>query len=73
MKKSKRVSKRQAIKAALLNGAKISALDAWKICRTFGLAEIVRDLRKAGMRIKAEFAVENGCRFAIYHLEKMGA
>ena len=56
-----------------LNGAKISALDAWKICRTFGLAEIVRDLRKAGMIIKAEFAVENGCRFAIYHLEKKGA
>lgn len=69
MKKKK--SKVQIIKEAFESGRKITALDAWKLCRSLCLAEIVRHLKKYhSMNIAAEYKSENGCRFAVYHLLK---
>ena len=61
-------SKVQIIKEAFESGRKLTALDAWKLCRSLCLAEIVRDLKKCGLNIAAEYKTENGCRFAVYHL-----
>lgn len=64
-------SKVQIIKEALESGRKLTALDAWKLCRSLCLAEIVRHLKKFhSMNIAAEYKIENGCRFAVYHLLK---
>lgn len=65
-----RKSKVQIIKEAFESGRKLTALDAWKLCRSLCLAEIVRDLKKCGLNIAAEYKTENGCRFAVYHLLK---
>lgn len=64
-------SKVQIIKEALQAGRKLTALDAWKLCRSLCLAEIVRHLKKYhNMRINSEYAIEKGCRFAVYSLAK---
>ena len=68
---TKKTSKTQIIRAAFESGRKLTALDAWKLCRSLCLAEIVRHLKKFhNMKINAEYATENGCRFAVYSLAK---
>ena len=67
---TKKTSKTQIIRAAFESGRKLTALDAWKLCRSLCLAEIVRDLKKCGLNIVAEYKTENWCRFAVYHLIK---
>ena len=67
----KKINKTQCICEALNNGMKITPLVAWKLCKTFTLAEIIRNLRKKyGMNIVTEWATDNGCRFAVYSLKK---
>lgn len=66
----KKITKTQIIRTAFESGRKLTALDAWKLCRSLCLAEIVRDLKKCGLNIAAEYKSENGCRFAVYHLVK---
>jgi hypothetical protein len=67
----KKINKTQCICEALNNGMKITPLVAWKLCKTFTLAEIIRDLRKRyGMNIVTEYVTENGCRYGVYHLNK---
>lgn len=62
-------SKVQIIKDAFESGRKLTALDAWKLCRSLILAEIVRHLKKYhAMKIISEYKVGDGCRFAVYHL-----
>ena len=64
-------SKVQIIKEAFESGRKLTALDAWKLCRSLCPAEIVRYLKKVqNMAIVAEYKTENGCRFAVYQLAK---
>lgn len=64
-------SKVQIIKEALESGSKLTALDAWKLCRSLCLAEIVRHLKKVhNMSIVADYKTENGCRFAVYQMTK---
>ena len=64
-------SKVQIIKEAFESGSKLTALDAWKLCRSLCLAEIVRHLKKYhSMKIVAEYKVEKGCRFAVYQIAK---
>lgn len=64
-------SKVQIIKEAFESGRKLTALDAWKLCRSLCLAEIVRHLKKYhAMKIVAEYKVEDGCRFAVYQMAK---
>ena len=64
-------SKVKIIKEAFERGRKLTALDAWKLCRSLCLAEIVRHLKKVhNMAIVAEYKIENGCRFAVYQMEK---
>ena len=64
-------SKVQIIKEALESGSKLTALDAWKLCHSLCLAEIVRHLKKVhNMSIVADYKTENGCRFAVYQLAK---
>lgn len=66
-----RKSKVQIIKEAFESGRKLTALDAWKLCRSLCLAEIVRHLKKVhNMAIVAEYKTENGCRFAVYQMAK---
>ena len=49
-------SKVQIIKEAFESGRKLTALDAWKLCRSLCLAEIVRHLKKVhNMAIVAEY------------------
>lgn len=43
---TKKTSKTQIIRAAFESGRKLTALDAWKLCRSLCLAEIVRDLKR---------------------------
>lgn len=65
----KKINKTQCICEALNKGMKITPLVAWKLCKTFTLAEIIRDLRKRyGMNIVTEYVTENGCRYGVYHL-----
>ena len=67
----KKINKTQCICEALNKGMKITPLVAWKLCKTFTLAEIIRDLRKRyGMKIVTEYVTENGCRYGVYHLNK---
>lgn len=67
----KKTTKTECIMNALKAGQKISALTAWRMCRTFTLAEIIRNLRKKyGMNIVTEWATDNGCRFAVYSLAR---
>ncbi len=67
----KKINKTQCICEALNKGIKITPLVAWKLCKTFTLAEIIRDLRKKyGMNIVTEWATDNGCRFAVYSLAR---
>ena len=67
----KKINKTQCICDALKKGMKITPLVAWKICKTFTLAEIIRDLRKRyGMKIVTEYVTENGCRYGVYHIAK---
>lgn len=67
----KKINKTQCICEALNKGIKITPLVAWKLCKTFALAEIIRDLRKRyGMNIVTEYVTENGCRYGVYHLNK---
>lgn len=67
----KKINKTQCICEALNKGMKITPLVAWKLCKTFTLAEIIRDLRKRyGMKIVTEYVTENGCRYGVYHLAK---
>lgn len=67
----KKINKTQCICEALNKGMKITPLVAWKLCKTFTLAEIIRNLRKKyGMNIVTEWATDNGCRFAVYSLAR---
>lgn len=67
----KKINKTQCICEALNKGMKVTPLVAWKLCKTFTLAEIIRDLRKRyGMNIVTEYVTENGCRYGVYHLAK---
>ena len=67
----KRINKTQCICEALNKGMKITPLVAWKLCKTFTLAEIIRNLRKRyGMNIVTDYVTENECRYGIYHLAK---
>ena len=67
----KKINKTECIMNALNAGQKITALVAWKLCKTLTLSEIIRDLRhKYGMKIKTDWKTENGCRFAEYSLVK---
>lgn len=67
----KKINKTQCICEALNKGMKITPLVAWKLCKTFTLAEIIRDLRKRyGMKIVTEYVTENGCRYGVYHIAK---
>lgn len=65
----RKLTKTECIMNALNRGKKVTALSAWKMCSTFTLSEIIRNLRKRyGMNIKTEWATENGIRFAVYSL-----
>lgn len=67
----KKINKTQCICKALNKGMKVTPLVAWKLCKTFTLAEIIRNLRKKyGMNIVTEWATDNGCRFAVYSLAR---
>ena len=64
----KRVNKRQTILSALKKGLTLSPLDAWRIARTFCLAEIIRDVKKMGYKVETKYVVEDGIRYATYKL-----
>ena len=66
-----KINKTQCICEALNKGMKITPLVAWNLCKTFTLAEIIRDLRKRyGMNIVTEYVTENGCRYVVNNLNK---
>lgn len=56
------------ILAALQDGRRITALDAWREFGCLRLAARIHDLCRAGHNILAEMVSSGGKRHAVYHL-----
>ena len=66
---NKKPSKKDIIKQYLLDGNKVSPLEAFRLCGSMRLSAIIFDLKDEGMNIKSEMVYEpSGVRYARYYL-----
>ena len=62
------MTQREAIKRYLMEGNKITAIDALYLFRAMRLAARIGELKQQGMEIEKEMREENGKRFAEYRM-----
>lgn len=64
-------SQKAAIREHLLNGETINIFDAFRICKTVRLSDIIFRLRKEGLPIITEIIeTETNKRVGLYHIDK---
>lgn len=68
MKESNIYSQNMQILRALKQGARITAMDALRLCGCFRLSARIADLRDAGHKVKSRMVSRNGKRFAEYYM-----
>lgn len=64
-----KISQNERIRKHLIDGHKITPLDALNLYGIFRLASRINDLRKDGMAIKTEKETKHGKTYACYSLD----